>query len=103
MKKRSKKLLASMVVCGLLAAPIQAIAESVPVGFQKDVLPITIHADGAYVKTDVAPAVKNKRILLPLRAAGEERWHYRNFQIKQHHLLCERSCETLRYCTGNHQ
>ena len=71
MKKRSKKLLASMVVCGLLSAPIQAIAESVPVGFQKAVLPITIHADGAYVKTDVAPAVKNKRILLPLRAAGE--------------------------------
>lgn len=35
MKKRSKKFLASMVVCGLLAAPVQAIAESVPVGFTR--------------------------------------------------------------------
>lgn len=71
MKKRSKKLLSTLVMCGLLIAPTQSLAETIPPGFHKDTLPITIHADGKFVQTDVDPVAKNGRTLLPLRAAGE--------------------------------
>lgn len=68
---KKKGLLSTLLIAGLLAAPTAAMAETIPPGYHRDVLPITIHADGEYVHSDVAPTIQNGRTLLPLRAAGE--------------------------------
>lgn len=70
---KKKGLLSTLLIAGLLAAPTAAMAtdlNTIP-GFHEDVLPITIHADGSYVPTDVDPIIQNGRTMLPLRAAGE--------------------------------
>lgn len=69
MKKKS--LLSTLLIAGLLSAPTAALADTLPPGFHEDVLPITIHADGVYVPTDVEPYITAGRTMVPLRAAGE--------------------------------
>ena len=68
---KKKGLLSTLIIAGILAAPTAAMAEIIPPGYHRDVLPITIHADGAYVPTDVEPIIQAGRTMLPLRAAGE--------------------------------
>ena len=64
-------LLSTLLIAGLLSAPTTAIADTLLPGFHEDVLPITIHADGIYVPTDVEPYITAGRTMVPLRAAGE--------------------------------
>ena len=52
---KKKGLLSTLLIAGLLAAPTATLAGTLPPGFHEDVLPITIHADGVYVPTDVEP------------------------------------------------
>ena len=68
---KKKGLLSTLLIAGLLAAPTATLADTLPPGFHEDVLPITIHADGVYVPTDVEPYITAGRTMVPLRAAGE--------------------------------
>lgn len=68
---KKKGLLSTLLIVGLLAVPTATLADTLPPGFHEDVLPITIHADGVYVPTDVEPYITAGRTMVPLRAAGE--------------------------------
>ncbi len=68
---KKKRFISLLMIVSLLATPTTAMAETIPPGYHKDVLPITIHVDGSFVATDVEPTIQNGRTLLPLRAAGE--------------------------------
>lgn len=68
---KKKRLLSGLLIAGLLATPAFALADTMPPGYHKDALPITVHADGAYVPTDVEPYITAGRTMVPLRAAGE--------------------------------
>lgn len=67
--------LAATVICASLALPSQASADThywdgIYPCVRTD-MPVTIHADGRYIQTDVPPTINNGRTLVPLRSAGE--------------------------------
>ena len=87
---KKKGLLASILICGILASSAPAMAgEIYAVGNSSDyhntgyydldgrpvvetnTLPVTIHIDGYYTPSDVDPVIINGRTMIPLRLAGE--------------------------------
>lgn len=83
---KKKALLSCTLILGLLTSPMPSFAyrefwdgdmpctESTYVNEEINynlTMPITIHVDGKYLPSDVDPTMKNNRILVPLRAAGE--------------------------------
>lgn len=72
-----RKFIAGAMMCALLFAPCSASAQTFSHYTDNGVMcsemsmPVTIHADGNYVYSDVEPVIVNGRTMVPLRAAGE--------------------------------
>lgn len=116
MKTGKKAIVAAALVGGLLATPGPAYAyrefwdhgmphtETVYVNDEMNyemAMPITVHADGRYVPSDVDSMIRSGRTLVPLRAAGQAVGTFVDWDQASQTAIARKGSRTVTFTVGS--